>query len=45
MHTVDITVSDVDPDGPEGEAVLLPRPMDGDRRAQHADCRAEVSAG
>ncbi len=45
MHAVDITVSNVDPDGPESEAVLLSRAMDGDGRAQHADCWAEVSAG
>lgn len=45
MHTVDVTVSDVNPDGPEREAILLPRAVDGDGRAQHADRRAEVSAG
>ncbi|KAG7238449.1 hypothetical protein INR49_030956, partial [Caranx melampygus] len=44
MHTVDITVSDVDPDGPEGETVLFSRAMDGNGRAQHTDCWAEVSA-
>lgn len=45
MHAVDVTVADVNPDGPEGEAILLPRAVDGDGRAQHADRRAEVSAG
>lgn len=45
MHAVDVAVSDVDPDGSEGEAVLLPGAVDGDGRAQHADRRAEVSAG
>ncbi len=45
MHTVDITVSNVDPDGPESKAVFLPRAMDGDGGAQHADCWEEVSAG
>lgn len=45
MHAVDVTVSDVNPDGPEREAILLPRAVDGDGRAQHADRRAEVSAG
>ena len=45
MHAVDVTVSNVDPDGPESEAVLLPRALDGDGGAQHADGRAEVPAG
>lgn len=45
MHAVDIAVSNVDPDGPESKAVLLSRAMDGDGGAQHADRRAEVSAG
>lgn len=45
MHAVDIAVSDVDPDGSESKAVLLSRAVDGDGRAQHADRRAEVSAG
>lgn len=45
MHAVDVTVSDVNPYGPEREAILLPRAVDGDGRAQRADSRAEVSAG
>lgn len=45
MDAVDVAVSDVDPDGPEREAVLLPGAMDGDGRAQHADGGAEVPAG
>lgn len=45
MHAVDVTVSDVDSDGPEGETVLFSRAMDGNGRAQHTDCWAEISAG
>lgn len=45
MHAVDVAVSNVDPDGPEGKAVLLSRAMDGDGGAQNADRWAEVSAG
>lgn len=44
VHAVNVTVSNVDPDGPEGEAVLLSRAMDGDGRAQYVDCWEEVSA-
>ena len=45
MHTVDVAVSNVDPDGPESKAVLLSGAMDGDGGAQHTDSREEVSAG
>lgn len=45
MHTVDVTVPDVNPDGPEGEAVLLSGAMNGNGGAQHADSWEEVSAG
>lgn len=45
MHTVDVAVSNIDPDGPESKAILLSGPMDGDGGAQNTDHRAEVSAG
>lgn len=45
MHAVDVTVSDIDSDGPEGETVLFSRAVDGDGRTQHTDCWAEVSTG
>ena len=44
MHTVHVTVSHVNPDGSEREAVLLPRAMDGDRRMLDVDHRRVVSA-
>lgn len=45
MHTVDVTVSHVDSDGPEGEAVLLPRAVDRDGRVRDVDHGRVVSAG
>lgn len=45
VHTVNITVSNVDPNGSEGEAVLLPGAVDGDGRVQDIHCGAEVTAG
>lgn len=45
MYAVDVTVSHVDSYGSEGEAVLLPRAMDGDGRVQDVDHRRVVSAG
>lgn len=45
MHTVHIAVAHVDSDGSEGEAVLLPRAVDGDRRVLNVDQWGVVSAG
>lgn len=45
VHAVYVAVADVDPDGPEREAVFLPRTMDGDGRPQHIDRWTEVPAG
>lgn len=45
MHAVNIAVSHVDSDSSEGEAVLLPRAVDGDGRMQDVDHRRVVSAG
>lgn len=45
VDAVYVAVSDVDPDGPERETVLLPGAVDGDGRAQHVDRWAEVPAG
>lgn len=45
MYTVDITVSNVDSDGSESEAIFLSRAMDGNRGAQHANGWEKVSAG
>lgn len=45
VHAVDVTVSDVDPYGPERKTVFLPRTMDGDGRPQHIDGGTEVPAG
>lgn len=36
MHSVDITVTHVDPYGLQGEAVLLPRCVNNNRRLQAA---------
>lgn len=45
MDAVNITVSHVDSDGSQGEAVLLSGAMDGDGRMQHIDHGRVVSAG
>lgn len=45
VHAVNVTITNVDPDGSEGEAILLSRAMDGNGRTQHTDCWEEVSAG
>lgn len=45
MDAVDITVSHVDSDGSESEAILLPRAVDGDWRMQDVDHWGVVSAG
>lgn len=45
MYAVDVTVSHVHPDCSEGEAVFLPRAVDGDRRTQHTDRGGVVPAG
>lgn len=45
MYTVDITVSHVDSDGSESEAILLPRAVDGDWRMRDVDHGRVVSAG
>lgn len=45
MYTVDITVSYVDSDCSEGEAILLPRTVDGDWRVQYVDHWRIVSDG
>lgn len=45
MHAVDVTVSDVDSDGPEGEAVLLPGAVDRDWRMQDVNHWGVVPAG
>lgn len=45
VHAVYVTVADVDPYGPEREAVFLPRTVDGDGRARHVDGWTEVPAG
>lgn len=45
VHAVYVTVSDVDPYGPQRKTVFLPRTMDGDRRPQDIDRWTEVPAG
>lgn len=45
VHAVYVTVSNVDPYGPECKTVFLPRTMDGDGRPQHIDRWTEVPAG
>lgn len=45
MQAVNVTVTDVDSNRSEGEAVLLPGAVDGDGRVQDVHCGAEVSAG
>lgn len=45
VHAVYVTVANVDPYGPEREAVFLPRTVDGDGRARHIDGWTEVTAG
>lgn len=45
MYAVHIAVSHVDPDGPQSEAILLPRAMDGDWRMWDVDHGRVVSAG
>lgn len=45
MHRVDITVAHVDPDGLQGEAVLLPGGVDDNGRPQAARAEGEVPAG
>ena len=45
VHAVDVAVSHVDTDGPQGEAVGLARAVDGEGGSGHADCRAVVTAG
>lgn len=44
MYAVDVTVSHVDSDGSESEAILLARAVDGDRRMQDVDHGRVVSA-
>lgn len=45
MHTVHITVSHVDSDGSQSEAILLPGAEDGDWRMRDVDHGRVVSAG
>ena len=45
VDTVDVTVSNIDSNGSESEAIFLPRAVDSDGRAQHTHSREEVSAG
>lgn len=45
MHCVDIAVTHVDPDGLQGEAVLLPRDVDDDGRLQTGGAERQVTVG
>lgn len=45
MHRVDVAVTHVDPDGLQGEAVLLPRDVDDDRRLQTGGAQRQVTVG
>lgn len=45
MNCVDVAVTHVDPDGLQGEAVLLPRDVDDDRRLQTGGAERQVTVG
>lgn len=45
VHTVDVSVSYVDPNGTECKPVLFARAVDSDWGTGHRDCGAVITAG